>query len=183
MSPHLLRRTPLLIPLWLTALAGCTDTETMAPRLASKPQLAQGAGGVWTVSSLADPGDGTCDDTNCTLREAVGAATPGGQIVFASGLQGTIALSGAGPIEFSKRLSIDGGGRVTLDAQSAHGVMVIGNDPTGVDMPVTLAGLTLENGRSADGAGLSVGEFAVVTIRNSVVTGNLATGSGGGIWM
>jgi CSLREA domain-containing protein len=33
-----------------------------------------------TVNSLADPGNGTCDATECTLREAIAAAAPGDTI-------------------------------------------------------------------------------------------------------
>src|SRR5262245_3095027 len=52
-----------------------------------------------TVTSLADPGTGNCATNGCTLREAITEADDGDtadvdQIVFQSGLSGTITLNG-----------------------------------------------------------------------------------------
>jgi CSLREA domain-containing protein len=182
MSPHWLRRTSLLIPLVLTVLAACRDTEVTAPRVvASKPQFAQGVGGVWTVNTLADPGDGACDDTNCTLREAVAAAAAGDQIVFQAGLQGTIALTNSF-IEIPTDLSLDGGGRITIDGQNTSRVLAFDNNFGPLPRIVTLEGLTLKNGFDQNGGAMFVGYGTVVTIRNSTISGNTGT-SGGGIWI
>ena len=182
MSRDLLRRTLLVIPLGLATLAGCNDTVTTAPKFAPGAPLAQGAGGVWTVNSLADPGDGICDDTHCTLREAISAAAFGDQVVFASGLQGTIALSSR--LDILKQVSVDGGGRITLDAQGNHGVIATTSVLGQVAVSITLDGLTLKNGSSpSEGGGIRLGDYTWVTVRNSTISGNVAVTDGGGIFV
>src|ERR1044072_209432 len=51
----------------------------------------------FTVNSLADTTDGTCDETSCTLREAIQVANAfpfeEAEIQFTSGLSGTISLT------------------------------------------------------------------------------------------
>jgi uncharacterized repeat protein (TIGR01451 family)/CSLREA domain-containing protein len=183
MSRNLLRRALLVIPLVLATLAGCKDTEATAPKFGTEPMLAQGDGGVWTVNSLADPGEGICDDAHCTLREAIGAAGPDDQIVFASGLQGTIALAPISPLVLQLGVSIDGGGRITLDALGAMRVMEVVNPDANVVITVTLTGLTLKNGSATIGGGLRISDHSAVTIRNSVISGNTATDNGGGIFI
>ena len=91
MPPLFRPRASLLVPLIVTALAGCQDVTE--PRPAGQLQLIQGDSDTWTVNSLADPGDGLCDDTECTLREAIESAASGGTIVFAEGLGGAIGLT------------------------------------------------------------------------------------------
>ncbi|NJN15410.1 MAG: CSLREA domain-containing protein, partial [Oscillochloris sp.] len=82
----------------------------LAPLLLMTPQAVQAA--TFTVNSSADPGDGTCDGTECTLREAITAAnaTAGADTI-------TFAIPGAGPHEIvlagglpavSETLTIDG---------------------------------------------------------------------------
>jgi len=182
MSPRLLQRT-LVIPLALATFAACNDAVTTAPKLRSAPLLAQGDNGVWTVNTILDGYDGVCDDTHCTVTEAVHFASPGGKVVFASGLQGTIALT-TGTLTITKSLSIDGGGLITLDAGGNFEVMAVLNSPGAPVLTATLDGLTLKNGRSAaEGGGILIGSLNAVTIRNSTITGNATTfdGDGGGI--
>ena len=181
MSPHLLRRTSLLVPLLLTSLVGCTETETTAPRLASKPHFAQGDGGVWTVNSLADPGDGVCDDTSCTLREAIEAAAAGGQVVIASGLQGTVTLT-VGTLLVQRGISVDGGGRITVDAQGSSRVMTV---TVGSSVPpVSISGFTFKNAHSSTvGGALAVSGAASLTVQNTVISGSKADEDGGGVWI
>jgi len=60
-----------------------------------------------TVNSLIDPGDGACDASECTLREAIAAATPGDTITFDSSLAGgTILLMST--LKIDKDLTLDG---------------------------------------------------------------------------
>src|SRR5690349_6036471 len=98
MSRHAPRRTSLLFPLVLAALAAGQDSTAPRPLSQPKVQFAQGDNNTWTVNTLADPSSGAnvCDDTECTLREAVLAAAPGGMIAFAPGLQGTNNLDTGG---------------------------------------------------------------------------------------
>jgi uncharacterized repeat protein (TIGR01451 family)/CSLREA domain-containing protein len=210
MSRTMLRRALLVFPLTLATLAGCTEHESIAPLPGSNALRAQGDGGVWTVNTLADPGDGTCDDANCTLREAIAAAASGNQIVFASALQGDIKLDPF-TLFIEKSLSVNGGGRIGVDAQGLYLILQIGGDnPT----TVTLDGLTLKNGGATtgagggvriggtggatvtiknstisgtsgfpdDGGGIFIESGSEVTLVNSVVTENAAGGNGGGIW-
>ena len=199
-------RAHLLFLLGLAALPGCRD-DADSPA-GPRPQFAQGDNGVWTVNSLLDPGDGTCDDAECTLREAIAAAASGDRIVF-GGLQGDITLT-AGQLDVSsKSLAIEGAGRIAVDAQSnSRVILVVGTDdfaPT-----VTLAGLTLKNGAEQIDAGGGIGASKVTltldrvtlsnnfshlegggialfnaeaTIRNSVIDHNSSQGKAGGIYI
>ncbi len=59
------------------------------------------------VNSVADPGDGVCDDRECTLREAIAAAPAGGRIEFALPGGSKIDLS-VGELVIDKDLAIAG---------------------------------------------------------------------------
>jgi uncharacterized repeat protein (TIGR01451 family)/CSLREA domain-containing protein len=145
-----------------------------------QPRSSQGNLATWTVNSLADPGDGSCDDTECTLREAMAAAASGDAIGFESGLQGDIKLT-AGQLEISvKSLTIDGGGRIAVDAQGNSRVLSVTAVPF-LPPDVTLARITLKNGSHIfGGGGLSLSS-ATVTLDSVTVSNNRANDSGGGI--
>ena len=201
MFPHALRHSSRLGLLTLAVLAGCQTDATTAPRSLPSVHFAQGDNGTWTVNSLLDPGNGTCDDTECTLREAVAAATPGAKIVFASGLQGDVKVVG-GQIVVVGSMSIDGGGRIAVDGQGTTRAFGIGGDG-----PVTLSRITVKNGMASgfNGGGISILSTvatldsvtvmnssatygggvhingATVTIRNSTIVGNQAAQRGGGV--
>ena len=191
MLPKHLRSTSLLLPLVLAAATACRDTEPVAPLLASKPHFAQGVGGVWTVNTLVDPGDGTCDDTECTLREAIHDALSGDKILFESSLQGDIKLTQFALHINDKDLAIDGAGRIGIDAQSSSRALIIS---TGLAHAMSLTGLTVKNGRpganAVPGFGGGIWIFGTtaggpsVTIRNSTISGNLnSVADGGGIYL
>lgn len=177
-----MRRTYLLIPLML-ALAGCQDATGPRAGLQSAglhPRFAQGDGGVWTVNTLADPGDGTCDSTECTLREAIAAAASGERIVFQSGLQGDVDLTAGYLSLYYKSLTIDGAGRIAVDAQgSSIGIGVVGSGfpPAPV---VVLAGLTFKNGLSVLGGGILASNVDLTL--DSVTLSNNSASYGGGIY-
>ena len=73
MSPQALRHPSRLVLVALAALAACQSDSSTAPHQLPPVQFAQGDNGTWTVNSLGDPGNGTCDDAECTLREAIAA--------------------------------------------------------------------------------------------------------------
>lgn len=124
---------------------------------------------------MADPGDGVCDETECTLREAIEAAASGDEIGFATGLQGDIKLAD-GALLINKSLTIDGAGRITVDAQRGSNVIFVGADL------VTLAGLTLVNGlQSGSSGGGIAASGGVLTLDNVTLSRNEATSGGGGI--
>jgi len=63
--------------------------------------------GTLQVNSLSDPGDGNCNTTACTLREAIAAAASGDTITFHSDLSGGMITVGS-TLEISKDLNLDG---------------------------------------------------------------------------
>jgi uncharacterized repeat protein (TIGR01451 family)/CSLREA domain-containing protein len=179
MSRHAPRRLSVLVPIALTALAACQDST--APRSALRPSVhfAQGDNGIWTVTNLSDPGDGTCTDADCTLREAIFAAGLNGKIVFASTLQGDVDLTAGELGTGGQNLTIDGGGKIAIDGQGNSGVFALFG---GAINPgeVKLVGLTIKGGHASVGAGIRV-TAAKVTLENVSVLNNHADQNGGGI--
>jgi hypothetical protein len=159
-------------------------------RLAAAGGLTIGAtvamGGVahadpFTVSSLGDSLDPG------TLRKAItdanGTAAPD-TITFDSGLSGTIHTLG---LVITAPVDIQGPGpsQITIDGDND------GGDPDfylipAYSGPVTISGLTITGGKAAPGGGIFTGGTPL-TVANTVITGNTATGastdprSGGGI--
>jgi CSLREA domain-containing protein len=181
------RLVPLLLPLLI--LAACTEqepsTSPTAPAEPSGPAFSHTAGHK-VVTSLADPGNGTCDATQCTLREAIN--TPGStEISFAPGLTGLIMLArpgaGGGTLQINKRLSITGPGtRIVIrrrDTDPAFRIVRIG---TGAN--VTLTNLKIRGGK-ASGVGAGGGgilNLGTLRLTNCVIADNASTTDGGGIF-
>jgi CSLREA domain-containing protein len=159
----------------MIVIAACHD-DAMKPNpvAPSSPGHAVSSDGTWLVNSLADPGDGACMNSECTLREAIVAAQDGERITFKSNLSGTIALT-AGFLLVDKILTIAARdpGQVTVNAQGASGVFRISGDV------VTLSGLTITGGGGSAGSGIEVFGSSTLTLVGSVVTGNTATVGGG----
>ena len=122
-----------------------------------------------------------CDDTSCTLREAIEAAAAGGQVVIASGLQGTVTLT-VGTLLVQRGISVDGGGRITVDAQGSSRVMTV---TVGSSVPpVSISGFTFKNAHSSTvGGALAVSGAASLTVQNTVISGSKAEEDGGGVWI
>ncbi len=148
---------------------------------ASAPQAA-----TITVDTLQDPGGAG----ECSLRSAVqavydqtavyGCSAGDGindQIVFESGLTGTLALND-GQIHLDASVSIVGPGseNLTIDAQSASRVFVVANGAN-----VGLSGVTLTEGYESYGGALYLIDNGVLSLSDCVVSGNYATGNGGAI--
>ena len=127
------------------------------------------------VNTLSDSFD--LDDGEWSLREAICYMPEYATITFAEELTGTILLT-RGELVIDRALAIDGGGRITIDAdQKSRGIMV-GTDT--VDAPVILNGLTIQNGNT-DYSGGGIFNSGTLTITNSTISGNTAS-SGGGIF-
>src|ERR671928_136041 len=93
---HLL---PPLLP--LLVLAACGEPEPPTAPAEWGDLAADHAPGHKVVNSLADPGNGLCNATQCTLREAI-KDPQSTEISFQPGLTGTITLArreaGGGPL-------------------------------------------------------------------------------------
>jgi uncharacterized repeat protein (TIGR01451 family) len=179
MPRHVLRRPSILAPLALAVVVGCQEDAPTATLRVPTPHFAQGDNGVWTVNTLADPGDGTCDDTECTFREAVASASNGHSIVFAAGLQGEILLTASTVGISSKSVTVDGGGRIAVNAQGLSRAIDV-ESSSGPVPDVTIKRLTVKNGDANLGGGIKVTRGAL-TLDSVLVTGNVASIGGAGI--
>src|SRR3569833_3408584 len=134
-----------------------------------------------TVTSNADSGAGT-------LRNTIASATAGDTITFNAGM--TITLT-TGQLTINKNLTIEG----DLDANGTPDVTIDANYNSQVLQittgTVSLDGLVIEHGvlagiggskGSAGGSsyGAGIANAGTLTLRNSTVTANFATGGGGG---
>jgi CSLREA domain-containing protein len=156
----------------------------------STPALADTA---YTVTTTADPGDGTCDAVGtgdgCTLREAISAANSNADasiITFAAGVSGTINLTGVLP-DLSHDLEIQGpGAKVLTVRRDSGGDYRIFKVNSGVT--ITINGLTISNGKlnGTLNQGGGILNWGALTLTNSTVSGNSASGGntnqGGGIY-
>jgi predicted outer membrane repeat protein len=147
----------------------------------------------FTVTNLNDSGGGS-------LRQAVKDATANGagsdDIVFASGLSGTIDIgtfNGDGLYPGSAmNIQGPGSGQITLRGTNGVGYVVY----TGFDFagatgnpgdPITISGLTITGGHASattfsDKGGGIYNKDAALTVSNSVITNNYALDDGGGIY-
>jgi CSLREA domain-containing protein len=170
---HRSRLFRLGLPILLLAACGEEQSPT-APTSGGapdKPSLSQAAG-LKVVNSLADPGDGVCTASHCTLREAINdpAST---EITFAAGLIGPITLAppadGGGRLEIDKPLTITGPSqRIAIRGRSpdlAFPVFRIGESGT-----VTLTNLTIRRG------GRGILNRGTLTVTNCLIAGNSGDG-------
>lgn len=172
-----------VLVLSLLAAAGCTDREAPLPLAPDTARFAQLASDP-VVNSLADPGTGGCDATECTLREAIAFADTGATITFAPAVTGTIALASAsGHIVIDRALSIVGPG--------AGQLAVRGNRPArlpariflvrSAGAEVRMSGLTVEQGYVGGPGGCIQSEGSRLGLSLVVVQDCEAFGAGGGV--
>ena len=173
-----------------------TATAILAMVLAAVPALPVAAASI-TVNITSDE---YVDNTNCSLREAIIAAntnasffgctyTGGGPddiITLASG--STYTLSRVGTTTTNGDLDVgnpDGtAGNLTIQTSGATNAIIdasgISNRVMEVDESgntnLTLTHITLTGGNSPDGAGLYFAGDGTLTLSNSTVSGNTATG-------
>lgn len=143
------------------------------------------------VNTLIDE-DGTGSDTalQCSLREAIiannenkdfgGCANPEGTIKFATELNGIIKITDSALPMIENSVVIDGPGASTLTVSGENTYRVFEADSN--LSTVEILGLTIANGStSANGGGILAGANTTLVLTNSVLRGNSADGSGGGI--
>lgn len=109
----------------------------------------------FVVTTVADPGDGTCTAADigdgCTLREAIDAANSAGgaDTIDATGISGVIQL-GSALANLSTDINIDGPGASILTVRRNTGgdyrIFTIDASAT-----VNISGLTVPNGHAPDG--------------------------------
>jgi Right handed beta helix region len=149
------------------------------------PQAAQAAN--FEVNTLNDgvpdasPGACTTDADGCTLREAINDSNVSGSddtITFQAGLTGTITLD-QGRLVVNKNNSsysttITGPGADDISVSGDYTSLVFEAANTGSGL--TISGLTVENGYDDAAGGIYARENTDVTLTDSTVTGNTATG-------
>jgi CSLREA domain-containing protein len=164
--------------------AACTEDQP--PTAPAEPgDMAEGhTAGHKVVNSLADPGNGPCNATQCTLREAIN--DPGStEISFAPDLTGPITLAppaaGGGTLTINKTLSITGPSqRIVIRRRTTDPLFRIFRIDPGVT--VRLTNLTIQGGRLSGGSGgAGISNTGTLRLINSVVAGNSAAMGGGGI--
>src|SRR5262245_11696961 len=139
--------------------------------LAVEPLADRTLPSTFTVSNLADAGDGS-------LRQAVldanSPAYPGADVInFTAGLQGTIALGGV-PLSITDQLTIEGPGAelVAVSGEDASRVFEIGEGVIAV-----LDGLTITRGQAENGGGIY--NAGTLTVSHCTLSANQAVGGAG----
>ncbi len=132
-------------------------------------------GCVSVVENLNDAGAGS-------LRAVIANACAGDTISFASNVRGTISLT-SGKLVINKVLTINGPGAHLLTVErnaSAPNFRIFDIEALPDDFGVTIAGLTIANGRFFNSPGGGIASHSRATIARCIITGNAAD-SGGGI--
>ena len=134
-----------------------------------------------TVTTLYDHDDGTCDVSDCTLREAIQYSMEGDTIQFASGLEGTMILDPErGELLVDHALTINGTSQTGLTISGNGSNRIFDVDGGAI---LTISNMTLADGYDNNYGGgavyINYGSFAAsnVTFRN-----NYAEDSGGAIY-
>jgi CSLREA domain-containing protein len=175
------------------ALAACGEEQSpAAPDPGPAGSVQSVAAGHKVVNSLADPGDGTCNAAQCTLREAINDPQST-EITFAAGLTGPITLApigdGGGRLEIDKPLTITGPSSLIAirgrNPEQAFPVLVIGHGAK-----VTLRNLIIRRGTRGIvnrgtltvtncqivGNGEGIFSTEILTLSNSLISGNAGNG-------
>jgi hypothetical protein len=122
----------------------------------------------FTVSNLLDSGAGS-------LRAAIGLAGNGDTITFAPALHGTITL--ASELTISNGIAINGPGAQKLSVSGGNASRIF--DVSG-SAGVSIAGLTLTEGRATTGGAILVEGSASLSISDCALAGNEALGNAAG---
>lgn len=145
-----------------------TSVSVLAPKAAHAA--------TFEVTNLDDAGAGS-------LREAIAAANAAAGpdvITFAAGVTGKITLS-SGQLTITDSLQIVGPGRGVLAVDGGATSRVLDIPLSTGDVAVSISGLTITNGKAASGAGIRVQDESL-SLDDVALTGNTATGNGGGLF-
>ena len=140
----------------------------------------------FVVTTTADHDDGTCNASDCTLREAINAANAAvgtNTIIFGNGVNGTITLQSAlGTLTVTDSVIIMGPGARFLSV-SGNGAIRVFSFNTGSS---AISGLTIRDGNKTDaagsgrtttGGGIFNAQNATLTISDCAFTNNRAQGA------
>jgi CSLREA domain-containing protein len=137
---------------------------------------------VFTVNSTNDPGDGTCNASECTLREAVAAAGSGDLVQFSALFNSAQSITlTAGEILINKNLTVQGPGadKLILSGNNASRLFRVAIGST-----LSLNGLALRDGRAGDVGGAVVSDGNLFLRGVEVSNSTAAAGfSGGGLYI
>lgn len=130
-----------------------------------------------TVNSLADPGNDACDDTECTLREAINVAASGDTITFDPSLAGgTLILTAT--LKIDKDLTLDGSNLKTPLALSGnHNVTVLYISYKSTASILNLDIIDGQCGQDCIAGGIN--NEGVLNIHDSTIANNIATWGAG----
>lgn len=177
---------------------GSTTDQRGAPRPVDNPLITNASGGdgadigayeiptFRVVTKTADTNDGTCD-ADCSLREAIAAAAPGDEIIFATPLFGssqTITLSAANgfrDLVIAKSLTLSGPGANLLTLQVAPPDTFRVFNINGSGAQVWLSGVTVRGGNAVgnNGGGINANGGVALTLASCQVSGNFASRGAG----
>jgi hypothetical protein len=123
-----------------------------------------------TVTNTNDSGPGS-------LRQALAVANDG-DTIDAAGVFGVIMLT-SGQLLVGKSVTINGAGAdmLAVDGNATNSVFQIGTGVTA--LTVAISGLTIRNAQGRFGGGILNGSCAILTITNSIISGNTAAFGGG----
>ena len=124
----------------------------------------------YTVTSSADSG-GTCPDAaNCTLRDAITAASSGMDIIV---FNGDMTITLASTLTLTNSVTVDAtGNNVTVDGNHAVTVFQVNAGAT-----AQITHLTIQNGSSHTGSGIY--NQGTLTLADSTLSNNSAIGTPG----
>ena len=144
-----------------------------------------------TVDTLVDEADGSITDGDVSLRDAVANAPAGETIDFS--VTGTINLT-LGQLVIFKDLTISGPGpgQLTIDAAGNDAtpgtpdgmgsrIFLVNDFDAGVDLNVSIGGVTLQNGDVAAEGG-AIYNRENLTVTNVVLSDNVSEDRGGAIY-
>ncbi len=141
-----------------------------------------------TVNTTADTNDGTCTLTTCSLRDALEQAAIDGEGDIQFNATGTIFLTLAKPLPaIAEDLNIVGPGasKLTINANSLSNVgSVLTISSIGNGFPVAISGVTITGANipaTDNSSGGGITSFGLLTVSNSVISGNTSANDGAGI--
>ncbi len=143
---------------------------------------------IFTVNSTNDPGNGVCDGSECTLREAINAAIAAtgnsDQVSFSSLFNTPQTIDLLTPLpDITESMAIAGPGANLLTVRRSFTAATdfrIFNITNAATNGVAISGMTITGGNASTGGGII--SQSHLTLTNVHVTGNKAE-SGGGVFL